>query len=52
MEAVQHRAARFVTRNYNWKTPGMSIVQELGWRTLEQRRREHSLKLMFKVVIG
>ena len=48
LEEVQHRATRIVTRNYNWKTP---IVQELGWKTLEQRRWEHSLKLMFKVVI-
>ena len=51
-EAVQHSTARFVTRHYNLKTPGTSIVQELGWRILEQRRRERSLKLMFKVVNG
>ena len=52
LKAVQHRVAHFVTRYYNWKTPGTSIVQELGWKTLDQRRREHSLKLMFKVVNG
>ena len=52
LEAVQHRVARFVTRNYNWKIPGTSIVQELGWKTLEQRRRKHSLELMIKVVNG
>ena len=52
LEAVQHGASHFVTRNYNWKIPEMSIVQELDWRNLEQRRREHSLKLMFKVVNG
>ena len=29
-ESVQHRVARFVTRNYDWSQPGKAIVQELG----------------------
>ena len=52
LESVQHRAARFVARNYDCSKPGKAIVQELGWETLEQRRKEHSLKLMFKVERG
>ena len=52
LESVQHRAARFVARNYDWSKPGKVIVQELGWIKLEQRRKEHRLKLMFKVESG
>ena len=30
LESVQHRAARFVARNYDWSKPEKAIVQELG----------------------
>ena len=49
LESVQHRAACFVARNYDWSKPEKAIVQERVWKTLDQRRKEHSLKLMFKV---
>ena len=37
LESLQLRAACFVARNYDWSKPGKAIVQELGWKTLEQR---------------
>ena len=49
---MKHRAARFVFRNYNWNVLESSIVQDFGWKILAQRRSEHSLKLMYKVVSG
>ena len=55
LESVQHKAGRFqrfVSRNYNWDESGASIVEDLGWKTLEQRRKEHRLKMMFKVASG
>ena len=52
LESVQHIAARFVVRNYDCSKLGKAIIQKLGWKKFEQRRKEHSLKLMFKVESG
>ena len=50
IEMVQRRAARFVTRNYK-KSPGTmtNILHQLEWPTLEQRRLESRLTVMFKI---
>jgi hypothetical protein len=50
IEMVQRRAARFVTRNYS-KIPGSmtDILHQLQWPTLEQRRIESRLTVMFKI---
>jgi hypothetical protein len=47
IEMVQHRAARFVVNNYS-KEPGSmtSILNDLGWSTLEERRRQHRIHLL------
>ena len=53
IEAVQRRAARFVKRCYN-RTPGIvtTILNELGWPTLQQRRKEARLTIMYKTING
>ena len=37
IEQVQRRAARWTVSNYDWQASATQIVQDLGWRTLEQR---------------
>ena len=46
LEQVQRRAARWTASNYDWQASATQIVQDLGWRTLEQRR------LFYKVIHG
>ena len=48
IEQVQRRAARWTVSNYDWQASATQIVQDLGWRTLGQRR----LCLFYKVVHG
>jgi hypothetical protein len=50
LEAVQRRAARFVMHNYSWESSVTEMMETLGWKPLEQRRREARLALMYKVV--
>jgi hypothetical protein len=52
LEAVQRRAARFVMHNYSWESSVTEMMETLGWQSLEQRRREARLVLMYKVVHG
>jgi hypothetical protein len=48
---VERRAARFVTSNYS-REPGTvtSILQNLGWPTLETRRQGARLILLYKII--
>ena len=48
LEQVQRRASRWTASNYDWQASATQIVQDLGWRTLEQRR----LCLFYKVIHG
>ena len=50
IEMVQRRAARWVVRDYSFTSSVTSIIEDLGWRTLEQRRSDARLSLMFKIV--
>ena len=52
IEQVQRRAARWTVSNYDWQASATQIVQDLGWRTLEQRRADARLCLFYKVVHG
>ena len=54
LEGIQRRAARFVTNNYRDRTPGCmtTMVQELNWETLQQRRKTSRLVMMFKICHG
>ena len=46
----QRRAARWVVRDYSLTSSVTSIIEDLGWRSLEQRRSYARLSLMFKIV--
>ena len=50
IEMIQHRAARFVAKNYQ-RAPGTMthILNKLKWPTLQQRRKERRLTVMFKL---
>ena len=43
IEQVQRRAARWTVSNCDWQASATNIVQDLGWRTLEQRRADARL---------
>ena len=50
LEAVQRRAARFVTNNHK-RTEGTvtQILQDLQWPSLEQRRKNNRLAILYKI---
>ena len=52
LDQVQRRAARWTASNYDWQASATQIVQDLGWRTLEQRRADARLRLFYKVIHG
>ena len=53
LEMIQHRAARFVTNN-SWQKDHhdsiTTILHQLNWPTLQDRRKNNSLILLFKLV--
>ena len=50
LENVLKRVARFVTRNYSYETGSMTgILEELKWETLQKRRKDNRLILLYKV---
>ena len=53
LENVQKRAVRFVTRNYSRETGSMTgILEELKWETLQKRRKDNMLILMYSGLKG
>lgn len=54
LERIQRRAARFLTGDYRTRKPGSvsAMLDELHLSSLEDRRRERRLSLMFRVVEG
>ena len=49
LENVIKLAARFVTRNYSCETGSMTgILEELKWETLQKRRKDNRLILLYK----
>jgi len=52
LENVQRRAARFVKRGYKSTTSVSSLISQLGWQTLSDRRRNSRLSLMHKSLHG
>ena len=50
IEMVQRRAARWVVRDYALTSSVTSIIEHLGWRSLEQRRSDARLSLLYKIV--
>ena len=54
LEQVQRRAARFVHNDYTSRTPGCvtKMIEDLQWDTLENRRQQARLQLLFKIHHG
>ena len=50
IEQIQKRAARWTVRNFDRQASVTRIIQELGWRTLAQRRADARLCLFYKVI--
>ena len=50
VEMVQRRAARYATNRYRNTSSVGSMLDELGWETLENRRKKLQLTLIYKVV--
>ena len=50
VEAVQCRAARFVSGNYGRESSVTEMMETLGWQSLPDRRREARLAMLVKVV--
>ena len=49
VESVQRRAARRVTRDYQYTSSVSTMLQDLNWRTLDQRGIDSRLVLLYKV---
>ena len=53
LENVQKRAAGFLTRNCSRETGSMTgMLEELKWETLQKRRKENRLILLYKGLKG
>ena len=50
IENIQRRAARFMFSDYKQTSSVTSMMDELGWKPLHERRREQRLTLLFKIV--
>ncbi len=51
-EQVQRRAARWVTSRYGNRSSPTEMLAELGWTSLEDRRRDQCLAMMYKISTG
>lgn len=52
IEKVQRRSARFVCQDYAYTSSVTRMLGNLGWASLEERRRELRLTLLFKLVFN
>ena len=52
LEKVRRWAAHFVKRDYRSMTSVSSLISQLGWQTLSDRRRNSRLSLMYKSLHG
>ena len=50
IEAVQRRAARFVTNTYNQTSSVTAMLFRLGWPSLGQRREIAKTIMMYKIL--
>ena len=49
VEMVQRRAARYVSNRYHNTSSVTSMLDDLGWETLQSRRTKARLKMFFKI---
>ena len=52
LERVQRKAARFCSQNYDRYASVTDKIKDLGWASLETRRRQSRLTLMYKLTHG
>ena len=52
LERVQRKAARFSLQNYDRYASVTDMIKDLGWATLETRRRQSRLTLMYKLMVS
>ena len=52
LEMVQRRAARFVAHEHDPRASVTSLLKDLKWHSLQDRRRELRLALLFKIIHG
>ena len=52
VEKVQRQAARFVTNTYSWDISVTSLLHQLNWSPLNDRREAHRLTCFFKMING
>lgn len=52
LERVQNKAARFVSRSYDYHTSVSGLKRDLGWADLSVRRKAHDCTLWFKIHHG
>ena len=50
IEMVQRKAARFACNNYRREANVTTMLDELGWRSLKQRRPDERLIMIYKIV--
>ena len=50
LEAVQNKAARFVTNQHHWETSVTKLKDTLGWRSLQERRFIARMTLWYKAI--
>jgi hypothetical protein len=49
LEMVQRRAARYVTNRYHNTSSVSSMIEQIEWTTLEERRKDSRLLMMHKL---
>jgi hypothetical protein len=49
LENVQRKAARFCLQNYAPTASATEMLNDLGWKTLEQRHKEARLAMMYQM---
>ena len=52
LEKVQRRAARWVTGRFHNMSSPSAMIQDLGWRDLNQRRADSRLCMLYKISQG
>ena len=50
IEKVQRRAARYVTSRHRNRSSVSEMIEELGWKNLQLRRKEARLAMFYKIV--
>ncbi len=52
LEKVQRKSARYVMNRHRNRSSPTEILQDLGWLSLEERRRLQSLTMLYKIDNG